>query len=694
MPMILSLRSSLKTRLVLSGIGLCLGLGLALTIGAAVQSHRTAGEQVRQAMAESTTGFALIAADLIAKAVDNAHIVNAQVEGGLRYEGFSRAMLSAQVAAAVAANPDIIGVTTAFEPNSFNGDDSTGIGVPGADAAGRFVPYFFRGADGTIGTESLVMTVEAGIKEWYLDPLAANRTMLTVPYLYPIEGKEVLLVTVSTPIRRDGRPVGITTTDMALTALQQQFAAFRPLERGDVRLLAQNGHWVVHPDGARLNRPLDDKGLADLVAQARRNGRPTHDTLMLDGQERLVFATPITFRGVQEQWMLVTSVPTAVIQEALLRSVGTLATISLVLIAMAAGLFAWLGNSLARPILSLTAAMAGVRRGDLASAIPGADRADEIGHMAEAVAAFRDGLAAAERLRAEAARKEAETEAKLRADRLALADRFEREVGALLRAVAGNAERMVDQARQMSADCADTQQSASIGASAVTEAASNVQTVASAAEQLRASITEIGTQVQMSATIAARAEEEAGGASTTVDALTRSAERIGDVVGLISDIASQTNLLALNATIEAARAGAAGKGFAIVAAEVKNLATQTAKATDEIAELVGSIRGSSGDAARAMNGIIATIRTINETATAIAGAVEQQTAATQEIARNVNEAAGGTDDASRAIQGIADKVLAVTEAAATALDNASKVRDSAGAADQEVTRFVAQVREG
>ncbi len=692
--MILSLRSSVKTRLVLSGVGLCLGLGLALTIGAAIQVQRTTGEQVRMALNEATTGFALIAADLVENAIDNVRIIDAQTEGGLKTKGHSREMVSQQTSAAVAANPDIVGVTVAFEPNGFDGNDAAGMGFVGADATGRFVPYFFRKSDGSVGIEALVMTVEAGIKEWYLDPLAANRTMLTPPYPYPIEGKEVLMVTVSTPIARDGKPIGIVTTDMALTALQKQFAAFRPLDAGDVRLLAQNGNWVVHPDTAQLNKPLAKGPLADLVAQAQTAGRATYATLTLEGTERLIFATPIRFNGVQEQWVLLTTVPTSVISAALTRSVTTLAIIAAILIALGAGLFALMGNNLARPILALTEAMARVRRGDLKSSIPGTDRIDEIGNMAEAVVAFRDGLAEAERLRAEAARKDAEAEAKLKSDRLALADRFEREVGALLHAVTDSAEQMVEMAQLMSADCADTQQSTALGASAVTEAASNVQTVASAAEQLRASITEIGSQVQISASVASRAAEEAGNATGTVDALTQSADRIGAVVNLISEIASQTNLLALNATIEAARAGEAGKGFAVVASEVKNLATQTAKATEEIAELVASISGSSAEAAKAMVGIATTIRTFNETASAIASAVEEQTAATQEIARNVTEAANGTDEASRAIQGIADKVLAVTESAVMALDNAAKVRDNASATDQKVGGFVAQIRAG
>src|SRR6185503_11951280 len=132
----------------------------------------------------------------------------------------------------------------------------------------------------------------------------------------------------------------------------------------------------------------------------------------------------------------------------------------------------------------------------------------------------------------------------------------------------------------------------------------------------------------------------------TVLGLSSAAETIGDVVKLINAIAGQTNLLALNATIEAARAGEAGRGFAVVAAEVKNLADQTGKATGEISSQVAAIQASSVDAVKAIQSINVTIAEINEIASSIASAVEEQSAATQEIARNVQNAAVGTKDIS------------------------------------------------
>lgn len=210
------------------------------------------------------------------------------------------------------------------------------------------------------------------------------------------------------------------------------------------------------------------------------------------------------------------------------------------------------------------------------------------------------------------------------------------------------------------------------------ETSSQATTVASASEELSSSITEIGRQVSRSAQIAAAAVEEATRSNDLVQGLADAAQKIGEVVNLINDIASQTNLLALNATIEAARAGDAGKGFAVVASEVKNLANQTAKATEEIAGQVNSIQDATKNTVSAIEGIGNTIRELNEIATGISSAVEEQSAATQEVSTNIT---------------------GVTQAAGESGQSASQVREAAGELArqaeklrEEVDRFLIEVR--
>ncbi len=254
--------------------------------------------------------------------------------------------------------------------------------------------------------------------------------------------------------------------------------------------------------------------------------------------------------------------------------------------------------------------------------------------------------------------------------RLKVADaikQFDEKMIRMLSSVEASVAKMEATATGLSGTADETMEQSTAVAAASEQASADVQTVASAAEELSSSIAEIGRQVAKSTKVAGDAVKQANKTNTTVQGLAQSAQTIGDVVKLIQDIASQTNLLALNATIEAARAGEAGKGFAVVAAEVKNLANQTAKATDDISQQIGSIQTATKVSVEAIQEIAATIMSVNETATAIASAVEEQGAATQEIARNVQEASKGTQEVSSNIAKVSQAATATGQAASDVL---------------------------
>jgi methyl-accepting chemotaxis protein len=233
---------------------------------------------------------------------------------------------------------------------------------------------------------------------------------------------------------------------------------------------------------------------------------------------------------------------------------------------------------------------------------------------------------------------------------------------------------------------------AQAAAAASDEASASVQSVAAAAQELSASITEIGQRAQDSARTAGRATEEASAADGRVRALVQASEKIGQVVKLISDIAGQTNLLALNATIEAARAGEAGKGFAVVASEVKNLANQTAKATDEIGGQIGEMQGAIREAASAIAAIANTIGDINQSSAAIAAAVEQQGATTSEIARSVQKAADSTSSASATTRSVTGAITETNAAAARLKSEVGAVAGETASLTSRITSFIAGVK--
>ncbi|HEX7789351.1 MAG TPA: PAS domain-containing methyl-accepting chemotaxis protein [Afipia sp.] len=196
-------------------------------------------------------------------------------------------------------------------------------------------------------------------------------------------------------------------------------------------------------------------------------------------------------------------------------------------------------------------------------------------------------------------------------------------------------------------------------ASASTQTSSNMQAVASGAEELAASVSEISRQAADALNISLQAVQQANETSAIVSGLAIAAQKIGDVVKLINNIAEQTNLLALNATIEAARAGEAGRGFAVVASEVKSLATQTAKATDEISAQIAEVQGTTTSAVNVIEAITQTISRINEISAAIAASVEEQASVTQSISANMQVAAKGVTDINSSMNDIADATRSV-----------------------------------
>ena len=361
-------------------------------------------------------------------------------------------------------------------------------------------------------------------------------------------------------------------------------------------------------------------------------------------------------------------------------------------VGVGAGAFVVLGVT--RPLDRLTGAMSSVAGGDLTSGIPSVERSDEIGAMARALVVFRDGLAEAKRLREEQAAKEAEVARRMVAERHRIADEFMGTMGKLAENFVNSSGEVADAARNLSATAEETSRQAAAVTHAAETASVNVETVAASTEELTSSVQEITGQVVNSAKVAETAAEEAAHTEANIRVLSDSAEKIGDVVNLIKDIAGQTNLLALNATIEAARAGEAGKGFAVVASEVKQLAAQTAKATDEIALKIGEIQTATSETVASIDRIVQTIGTIRQLTGSIAGAVEQQGSATREISSNTHRAADGTRHVTDNINGVGH-AAEMTGAAATQLMGLStSLTSEADRLTNEVHSFVGKLRAG
>jgi methyl-accepting chemotaxis protein len=315
-------------------------------------------------------------------------------------------------------------------------------------------------------------------------------------------------------------------------------------------------------------------------------------------------------------------------------------------IAAAAALAFWVVRRLVRTARSVQRSLERMAVGDLTVAPKAADR-DELGHMAEALTAAQETLRD-----------------------------VVMSVVASSDAVAASSEELSASSAQISASAQETSAQSAVVAGAAEEVSRNVQTVAAGADEMGASIREISKNANEAARVAASAVAEAEATTATVTKLGESSREIGDVVKVITSIAEQTNLLALNATIEAARAGEAGKGFAVVANEVKELAQETAKATENIAQRVEAIQQDTTGAVAAIERISQVIGQINDYQLTIASAVEEQTATTNEMSRSVGEAADGTGQIATNIGGVsgaADATNGALSQTRTAVDELARM---------------------
>ena len=280
------------------------------------------------------------------------------------------------------------------------------------------------------------------------------------------------------------------------------------------------------------------------------------------------------------------------------------------------------------------------------------------------------------------------------AEQVSLANEFERDVKAVVETVSISAGEIEANAQGMAASAEETACQAQAVAAASEQATRNVQTVASSAEELSASIREIAIRVQEASTVAQQAVRQSAEASGTMRQLGQSSQEIGQVVKVITSIAQQTNLLALNATIEAARAGEAGKGFAVVANEVKELARQTARATEEIERKIAGVQHDAEHAVREIGDISCVISKINEISGTIAAAVEEQNAATDEISRNVTEAARGTAEVTANIAGVTAATGEAGHTAESLNNSAASLNGQSARLGSAVESFLGKLRAG
>lgn len=489
------------------------------------------------------------------------------------------------------------------------------------------------------------------------------------------------------PVRVDGKNVGVLAFQMPIDKINELMRLNLGLgETGELALIGDDrlmrNDTAYTPDKndiltTRLESPVIEKAFSDGDGFG-------YDTLHR-GENLIVEAKRFGYQGQLFAIVAMQSYLEAQASVITMRNRMVLAGIALLSVATVIGFFT--ARTFTQPINQVVGAMNRLATGNTRVDLQGAERRDEIGDMIKATAVFKENAIKRAQL-------EAQTKAERDRDRQhqslleGLINNFKSVMSNRLSTVSDQMERMNHAAATLNKVAANAKTEADHAGQASDSASTNVAAVAAATEEVTATIQEISKQTEATLRIVLEAVKAAENTNENVRELSEAADHIGSVVNLIRDIARQTNLLALNATIEAARAGETGRGFAVVATEVKDLAEQTAKATDEIYGRITGIQTSVRDAAGAIGNIAQKVNQIQELTGSIAGAIEEQRATNEEIARSAKSASESTANAAGSMTAVSGAVLQTSEESSSVNSASDLVTQASKNLAEDVEKFL------
>jgi methyl-accepting chemotaxis protein len=736
--------TSLQVRIGLWG-GLCLLLLAASVIGYAVFSART------QALEAAT-------ADVQSQAAAAAGVVKAELEIAMDASrtlaqsmeavkdptnpiSLTRDQASALIREVLIGNPQLTGIGTVWEPNTFDGHDAEYVNKPGHDATGRFIPYWSRGADGQLALSPVVDYETPGVGDFYLGPKQTKQEGFIEPYIYPVQGVDVLMATADVPIVVNDTFYGIMGVDTRLDTLQQRADAFDLYDGTATMALISNGGVLAGVTG----RPdLVGKSLVDLNPEYEKDLariRAGESFSEFSGGNIEVYA-PVIIGKSATPWAVSVVVPEEKIYASVNAQMWTLIGIGLgaMLLSM---IVLWIAaRQIARPIKDITGLAEAITKGDLDHKVD-IRQADEVGRLADAFRNLISALSAKVDVANQIAQGDLTVQAPLASDKDVLGQALQSMINNLRRLigeVAQNALSVNSASAQLAGAAAQAgeatnqitvtmqqiaqgtgQQTQTISRAAgsveqlaraidgvahgAQEQAESVSKAAAVVNQLSVGIQQVAASAQAGAEGSRHATQAANtGVKTVEDTIAgmqaikqkvglstekvremgRHSDQIGAIVQTIDDIASQTNLLALNAAIEAARAGEHGKGFAVVADEVRKLAEKSALATKEIAGLIRGIQSTIVEAVQSMDQGAAEVETGVSRANQSGQVLGEILKAVQQVSQQVE----GIATAAQAMEAASREMVAANETVSAVVEENTAATEEMAASSGEVTQAI------
>ncbi|MGK5034083.1 methyl-accepting chemotaxis protein [Janthinobacterium sp. LB3P118] len=618
---------------------------LSLGVTATVIGYKSSASAEAAALALARTSAREVAGALQARIASNLASVSS-LAGAMRGTKsanlpLQREQINELTKATLTSSEDLLGAAVTWEANALDGKDAEFANQkPNYDASGRFMPYWTRGAGGKLQVEPIVFDPKPGANDWYDVPKRTGKTFFTEPYIYPVDGKDVLMASLVAPIMIDGSFKGTASADFMLTRLAKILANLKVIEGGKLALISNGGLYASHSVLERLGKKADDVPAAGL--EKVRQGQPYEYE---DSQGYIHLLQPLQIHPDIAPWSVELNFPKSVAVASARELMTYTLIVALLCAAATAGILILVVNQLTRPLRTLGRTMTDLSSGDadlrVKLEVKGTDELAVIGK------GFND---------------------------------FVEKIHAVLLQVQASADNVARASAEIAQGNNDLSARTEQQASSLEETAASVEELTGTVKENADHARQANQLAASASSVAQKSGEVVGKVIATMTSINDSSNKIVDIISVIDGIAFQTNILALNAAVEAARAGEQGRGFAVVATEVRNLAQRSAAAAKEIKLLiddsVGKVAAGSklvDEAGATMEQVVDSVRKV----TAIMADISVATTEQSDGIAQVNQALAQMD-------GVTQQNAALVEEAAAA---AESLQDQASHLAQVVSVF-------